>query len=205
MPAVRGVILAGGEARRYDRRPKGLERVGGERIVDRLAAMLQATLGVPPLLVANDPAAGAWGTGLDVVPDVTPGAGALGGLLTAVTHGPAPVVCVAWDMPFVPATLVEELAGELRSRDAALPASPGRRGVEPLCAAYGPACGPAMANALSRGDRRAVAFHGAVDVGILPLARVARHGDPAFLFFNVNTPDDLALAERLWRQRVSSR
>lgn len=205
MAAARGVILAGGSATRYDRRPKGLERVGGERIIDRLAAMLRVTLGRPPLLVANDPAAGDWETGLEIVPDVMPGAGALGGLLTAVTLGPAPVVCVAWDMPFVPGTLVEALAGELRTRDAALPASPGRRGVEPLCAAYGPACGPPIAAALARGDRRAVAFHDAVNVGILPLARVAGHGDPALLFFNVNTPHDLALAERLWRQRVSSR
>ncbi len=35
-----GVILAGGEATRYDGRPKGLESVGGLRIIDRVAAAL---------------------------------------------------------------------------------------------------------------------------------------------------------------------
>ena len=34
--AVRGAILAGGGATRFDGRPKGLERVGGTRILDRL-------------------------------------------------------------------------------------------------------------------------------------------------------------------------
>ncbi len=205
MGGMRGVILAGGAATRYDRRPKGLETVGGERIVDRLARAVATALGAPPLLVANDPAAGEWNTGLEIVADVAPGTGALGGLLTAVTQGPAPVLCVAWDMPFVPGSLIAELARDLEGHDALLPASEGRRGVEPLCAAYGPACRPAIEAALARGDRRAIAFHDALDVGILPLERVSRHGDPAFLFFNVNTPDDLALAERLWRQHASSR
>lgn len=205
MTAVRGVILAGGGATRYGGRPKGLETVAGARVVDRLAAMLREALGAPPLLVANDPAAAGWNTGLEIVADVAPGSGALGGLLTAAARGPAPVVCVAWDMPFVPPGLVRELAAGLAAHDAVLPASAGRRGVEPLCAGYGPACRAAIEAALARGDRRAIAFHDAVDVDILPLERVRRHGDPAFLFFNVNTPEDLALAERLWRQRASSR
>ena len=85
-----------------------------------------------------------------------------------------------------------------------LPESGGPRGVEPLCAAYGPACGPAIAASLEAGDLRAVGFHDRMKVGILSTTRVRALGDPAALFFNVNTADDLAEADRLWRRLESS-
>ncbi|HEU4587665.1 MAG TPA: molybdenum cofactor guanylyltransferase [Gemmatimonadales bacterium] len=192
-----GVILAGGGATRFGGRPKGLELVGGMRILDRLVAEFTAALGHEPLLVANAPDAPSWRAGLRVVPDARPGLGSLGGIYTAVLEGPAPVVCVAWDMPFVSAALIRRLADGLAEYDALLPESDGRRGVEPLCAAYGPACTAAIAASLDRGDLRAIGFHRDVRVGTLPLDEVRRLGDPERLFFNVNTADDLAKAEAL--------
>ena len=135
---VRGVVLAGGGATRYGGRPKGLEVVGGARILDRLVDAMTDAFGVPPLLVANAPDAATWRPGLDVVSDVRPGLGALGGLYTAVRAGPAPVVGAAWDMPFVTPGLLTALAAGLADADACLPESQGRRGLEPLCAAYDP-------------------------------------------------------------------
>lgn len=201
---VRGAILAGGGATRFGGRPKGLERIGGERILDRLVATLTAALGSAPLLIANAPDAGEWSPGLTLVPDVIPGIGALGGLLTAVEQAPAPVVVVAWDMPFVPAPLLRRLAEGLAGADACLPASPGPRGLEPMCAAYGPASAPAIRAAIAAGRREAVAFHSALKIGILTSAEVRAYGDPAFMFFNVNSSDDLAEAERLWQKHGSS-
>ena len=201
---VRGAILAGGGATRFSGRPKGLELVGGERILDRLVKAMTAALGKPPLLVANAPDGGTWRSDLRTVGDARPGLGALGGIYTAVVESPAPVVCVAWDMPFVSESLIRELAGGLDHHDAVLPESGGRRGVEPLCAAYGPACREAISDSLTTGDLRAIGFHDRIRVGILPLARVRLLADPDLLFFNVNTADDLAKANQLWRQRASS-
>lgn len=201
---IRGAILAGGGATRFGGRPKGLERVGGERILDRLVRVLVGALGELPLLVANAPDAAAWRPDLRTVPDVRPGFGALGGIYTAVLESPAPVVCLAWDMPFVSESLIHALADGLARADAVLPESGGRRGVEPLCAAYGPACGEAIAASLAAGDLRAIGFHDRIRVGILPLERVRSLADPDLLFFNVNTADDLAKADQLWRQHASS-
>ena len=197
---IKGAILAGGGATRYGGRPKGLEVVGGSRILDRLVDVFTRALGEPPLLVANAPDAGQWRPGLRVTPDLRAGYGALGGIYTAVMSAPAPVVLAAWDMPFVTEELVRELARGLDRWDAVVPESDGRRGVEPLCAAYGPACAAAIEAALERGDLRAIAFHREINAGILPLARVATLGDPARLFFNLNTPDDLVEANALWQQ-----
>jgi molybdopterin-guanine dinucleotide biosynthesis protein A len=201
---VRGAILAGGGATRFGGRAKGLELVGGERILDRLVRTFESALGELPLLVANAPEAAGWRGDLRTVSDVRPGFGAVGGIYTAVVAAPAPVVCIAWDMPFVSESLIRTLAEGLERYDAMLPQSDGRRGVEPLCAGYGPGCRDAIAASLSAGDLRAIGFHDRIRVGILPLEQVRALADPDLLFFNVNTADDLARADELWRRRASS-
>ncbi|HEY7192266.1 MAG TPA: molybdenum cofactor guanylyltransferase [Gemmatimonadales bacterium] len=200
---MRGAVLAGGAASRYGGAPKGLVTVGGRRILDRVVEVVRAVTGSSPLLVANAADAGTWRADLQTVADVRPGCGSLGGIYTAVMAGPGPVLCVAWDMPFVPEALLRALVEGFTAGgyDAFLPESSGRRGLEPLCAVYGPACGPAIARRLDRGELKAISFHADVRIGILSLAEVRQFGDPAALFFNVNTPDDLARAEALWRQR----
>jgi molybdopterin-guanine dinucleotide biosynthesis protein A len=194
--------MAGGGATRYGGIPKGLLEVGGRRILDRVVDALRAATGQAPILVANAPDADGWHPDLAVHADVVPGRGALGGILTAV-EAAAPVLCVAWDMPFVSAGLLAALAALLGDADVAAPESGSRRGIEPLCAAYGPACGPAIRAALARDDIRAIAFHADVRVSLLPRETVLQYGDPGVLFFNVNTPDDLARAEVLCRTRDS--
>lgn len=194
---MKAAIVAGGLATRFGGRPKGLELVGGRRILDRLVDAMLTAFGELPLLVANAPDAGEWRPGLRVVADRIPGLGALGGILTAVCEAPAPVVLAAWDMPFVTPELLRELAAGLESAEACLPASDGPRGVEPLCAAYGPAVRPAIEDALARDDRRAVAFHDTVRVAILNGEKIRSLGDPGRLFFNVNTAEDLERANRM--------
>lgn len=178
--------------------------MGGERILDRLVDVMTSALEEPPLLVANAPDAATWRPELRTVADIRPGLAALGGIFTAVVEAPAPVVCVAWDMPFVSESLIRALAKGLERSDAVLPQSNSRRGVEPLCAAYGTACRDAIAASLEAGDLRAIGFHDRIRVGILPLEQVRGLADPELLFFNVNTADDLARADELWRQRASS-
>lgn len=210
-----GVILAGGGATRFGGAPKGLERVGGRRIIDRVAAALQQVTD-DLLLIANADDAATWLPHVRTARDVRAGAGALGGLHAALTHAAAPILLVAWDMPFVsPALLGElrrlgevsdapdamimssEIAFPVAPTDAVLPESDGsRRGVEPLCAWYHPRCLPAIERTLDAGDLRVVGFHSEVRVTRVPVSRVRDFGDPARLFSNVNSPDDLLVAER---------
>jgi molybdopterin-guanine dinucleotide biosynthesis protein A len=198
---VRGAVLAGGAAHRYGGRPKGLLELGGTRILDRVADAVAAVIGAAPLLVANATEGPTWRPDLRTIPDVRADCGSLGGIYTAVVSGAGPVLCVAWDMPFVTPELLRALVDGSVGRDAFLPESDGRRGVEPLCAVYGPACAPAIERQLDGGDLRAIGFHAAVNVGTLPLERVRAFGDPEELFLNVNTPGDLQRAEVLWRRR----
>ena len=198
-----GAILAGGRATRFGGAPKGLERVGGRPIVERVAASLRAASD-ELMVVANDRAAAEWVPGARVVSDLIAGAGSLGGLHAALAQAGAPVLVVAWDMPFVPASLLRELraTGEAMDVDAVVPESGSRHGLEPLCAWYAPTCLDAIARRLDAGDRRAVSFLADVRVQRLPLERVRAHGDPETLFLNVNTPAELGVAEAHGRERA---
>lgn len=193
-----GVILAGGGATRFGGTAKGLEHVGGVRILDRVAAAL-AQAADHLLLIANTPEAAHWLPGVAVAGDVRRGDGSLGGVHAALVHTGTPVLVVAWDMPFVPAALLRRLRA-LGEADvdaevgAVLPASRMHRGIEPMCAWYHPRCLPAITRRLDGGDRRMVSFLEDVRCATLPLDEVCAFGEPEILFMNVNTADDLARA-----------
>ena len=175
--------------------PKGLERIAGTRIIDRVAAALREVAD-DLLLIANDPAADEWLPGVRREADVLPGLGSLGGIHAAVHHAGSGALVVAWDMPFVPTSLLAALRSAGENADAVVPTSDSKRGVEPLCAYYAPSCLAPIERRLAHGDRRVVAFFDDVRVVRLEQEAVSRFGDPAIMFMNVNTPNDLALAER---------
>lgn len=191
---VTGVILAGGLATRYGGQPKGLELVHGVRIIDRVRAALEPVVH-DLLLIANDDAAGDWLPGVRAEHDVLRDVGSIAGIHAALVHAQSPVLVVAWDMPFVPTGLLRALRDTGRDADAAVPESDSRRGLEPLCAYYAPACIPAIERRIAAGDRRVIAFYDDVTVARLRAEDVARFGDPALLFMNVNTPEERILAE----------
>jgi molybdopterin-guanine dinucleotide biosynthesis protein A len=191
-----GAILAGGLSTRFGGLPKGLSRVGGVRILDRVATALAEACD-EILLVANDGAAGTWLAGATVVRDVRGGAGALGGLHTALTHAHGDVMTLPWDAPFVPGALLRALreAGELADADAVVPASSvSPWGFEPLCAWYAPSCLPTIERRLDSEDYRAGAW--LRDVRAVTVD-VSAWGDPAVVFYNVNTAEDLVRAQQL--------
>ncbi|MEP6690512.1 MAG: molybdenum cofactor guanylyltransferase [Gemmatimonadaceae bacterium] len=195
-PPCTGVILAGGQASRYGGAPKGLERVGGRRVIDRVAESLAAATD-DLLLIANHNGAAAWLPGVRVAGDVRAGSGSLGGIHAALVHAAGPVLVVAWDMPFVPAALLRALRALGAGADVAVAESDSsRRGVEPLCAYYGPACIAPIEQRMAADDLRVIGFFDDVRVSRLGVDDVRRFGDPARIFLNVNTPDDLELAER---------
>ena len=199
-----GVILAGGRASRFAGTPKGLEQVHGRRIVDAVAAAL-APASDSLLLVANAADREQWLPGVRVARDVFPDLGSLGGLHAALAHADGrDVLVVAWDMPFVTATLLRALRerGAQGDVDAVVPRSnPAQthdaHDGEPLCAWYAARCLPVVEALIRGGERRAGALARAVGTAWLD---ATPFGDPARLFANVNTPDDLRRARESGRE-----
>lgn len=191
-----GAILAGGRSSRFGG-PKGLAAIGGVRLVDRAAAALREAAD-DLLLVANPPDAADWLPGVACAADRIVGAGALGGIHAALAEAHAPVLVLAWDMPWPSASLLRALreAGERAGPGCFGVVPDGPHGPEPLCAWYAPAMRVGIEAMLARGERRAQAIADVPGVIRVDAGTVARYGDPARLFANVNTLADLERASR---------
>jgi molybdopterin-guanine dinucleotide biosynthesis protein A len=136
-----------------------------------------------------------------MVQDIIPGAGALGGLYTALHHAACPWVgVVACDMPFASSALLGYLydLGQAEDVDVVIPAH--AEGLEPLHAVYRKeTCLPVVLQALQAGERRMISW--------LPEVRVRKVGEDELrqfepqmlMFLNVNTPDEFRRAEELAR------
>jgi len=114
----------------------------------------------------------------------------------AAERGYAGALCVACDMPFLPAALLRRIA-EGAGSAVVLPESRGRRGVEPLCAWYPAECLAAAERMIAEGSWALFPLLERFPAERIPLAEVERFGDPEFLFLNVNTPADYELAQRI--------
>jgi molybdopterin-guanine dinucleotide biosynthesis protein A len=140
--------------------------------------------------------------GLTPIPDRQPGAGALGGLYTALdaTHHPALAV-VACDMPFVnPLLLIIEL--QLLNEtgvDLVIPRTAG--GLEPFHAVYRrETCLPHVQAALQAGQRRVDAWFTQVKVHELSPEDIQPYDPLGLAFFNINTLEELRTAEQISKQ-----
>jgi molybdopterin-guanine dinucleotide biosynthesis protein A len=127
------------------------------------------------------------GLGYPVIPDLYPGEGPLGGILTALRNTSADWNLVtACDMPQLDPELLRGLlktAAE-SGADALLPVSPEGR-PEPLCALYHRRCLEPLEAAFAAGIRKVTAAIETVRTVRLPVAEVS-------LFQNVNTPEEWA-------------
>jgi molybdopterin-guanine dinucleotide biosynthesis protein A len=191
-------VLAGGASRRFGGTPKGLNDVGGQRILDRVVSALRpACDGL--VLASNDAAAADWLPGVAVLADRLPGAGGLAGLDAALALG-RNVILIAWDMPFVTPRLVDALAARALGTDAdiVVPESESPFGFEPFCAFYAARVGSPLSAFLAGGGRAPRDFLAKVTrVERLSLADLRRLGDVRRMFLSVNSPDDLATARAL--------
>src|SRR5688572_7836318 len=186
---VTGVVQAGGRSTRMGGDPKALAELGGRRLIERVVAVVREVVD-DVLVVTNTPDLYRF-LGLPMVPDVFPDHGSLGGIYSglAAASGDA-AFTVACDMPFLRssvARLVVERAGEA---DVVIPRAGDQ--LQTLHAAYGRACLPHMEERLRAGRFKIAGFFDAVRVLEVSEAEVARHADPAIVFMNVNTPEELA-------------
>lgn len=195
---VAGFVLAGGANRRYGSH-KALARIGGRSILDRTLESLAPVVSRIGI-VANEPEPYV-DSGHPVRPDLLPGRGVLGGILTAVRwaseQGMNAAIVTGCDMPFLPSELIARIARDADRDSVVLPASEGPRGFEPLCAAYGTGTAAAIETALDRGDRAVVSFFRDVEIRIVDFDEVRSFGDPQRMFLNVNRQEDRRRAERL--------
>ena len=198
-PPTPGVLLAGGLARRMGGGDKPMRRIGGSTILERVIARLQPQCDGLILNANGDPARFA-GFGLPVVADTVenfpgPLAGILAALDWAAINRPeiSLVLSAAADCPFLPRDLVTRLYQALVKENAQLAVAASDGQSHPVIGLWSVALRDELRHALVVEDIRNVGRWTAR----YRLATVTWQTAPIDPFFNANTMDDIAEAERL--------
>jgi molybdopterin-guanine dinucleotide biosynthesis protein A len=169
-------------------RDKALLPWGGSTLLDLAIDRLRACCGTVGLLCGPDPRYADRGVAL--VPDLVPGAGPLGAVMSGLAwlRGSAGLF-LAVDLPAVPVALLTHLIGSIGDWDAIVPVTD--RGPEPLCAVYTSACLEPVQRRVRDGDLKMTSFWPDVRIRKVGRDELAAFGDPDALFHNVNSPGDL--------------
>ena len=198
-PRIPCVLLAGGLARRMGGGDKPMRMIGGRTILDRVIARLKPQCSELILNANGDPARFAPFS-LPVVADSVsdfpgPLAGILAGLDWAAASRPdaAWMLSAAGDCPFLPRDLVARLSAARVAEDAELAVAASGGQSHPVIGLWKVALRDELRHALVVDDTRKIDRFTAR----YRLATVSWPTTPLDPFFNANTAEDLAEAERL--------
>ncbi len=189
------VIQAGGLSQRMGQ-DKGLVKLNGipliEHVINRLDGLADETI-----VTTNSPQTYKY-LDLPLASDEKPGAGALAGLLTALTAAKGEYVFViACDMPFVNRKLVETIISSAAKADVIIPHINER--LQPLHALYHRSnCLGPIQQAIVAKQKRMISFHDQVSIFELPAEKIIPIDPKGLSFMNINTPEELAQMEKMF-------
>ena len=191
---VSGILIAGGKSRRMGR-DKRFMKVSGESVFERTVSVLRSIF-TENIVVLAEPIERLAAQDCSVVYDAIPNAGSLGGIYTGLIAATRPRVFVAaCDMPFLNTEIIRFMASYDNTADIVVAQLSGK--FHPTHALYSKRCIPFLRVMAERHQLRIQELFQQEDL------RIAVLGENDFLpfasrvrsFRNINTPDDLALAE----------
>ena len=197
---VTSIVLAGGKNLRLGR-SKALEVIGGksliERVVERLEPVTNQLLIVTSKEQLDLPAIDQ----AEVVVDLYPGKGPLGGIYTGLLASQSSQnIVVACDMPFLNTELLRYMVGLLRDSDAVVPRL-GNGMIEPLHAVYSKNCLPDVKTRLENNQLGIAPFLNQLRVRYIEEAECRKFDPDLLTFFNINRQADLERAITLAAER----
>ncbi len=187
---VTSVILAGGLNKRFGKN-KALITIGGqsmiERVIERLTPLTNRFLVVTATELPDLPLTGR----AEVIADIYPGLGPLGGVYTGLEASESPLnIVVACDMPFLNTELLDYMLGLSPEFDAVVPQLENGM-VEPLHAIYSRSCLPEMKKLLESNRLGIAPFLDNIRVRYVQPAESRKLDPELSSFFNINYPSDL--------------
>lgn len=196
LTGITGAVLAGGQSRRMGR-DKATLALDGEPLVARVVRGLR--LALKDVIVIGPASLRALRPGALVIPDIRPGLGPVGGLLTALESAQTPwIFLAACDMPFIEQALVQRIVGlALASRDVDAVAFRSPGGLEPLCAAYHRDLLPLVADALNGPRPSMRGLLSEIRIREIPREEMTSLDPNSHSTFNTNTPEEWRRAEIL--------
>ncbi|MBW1836402.1 MAG: molybdenum cofactor guanylyltransferase [Deltaproteobacteria bacterium] len=190
-----GVILAGGQNKRFAGKNKALCRINGQRIIDRIYLIFKAIFN-EIILVTNNPIEYLdWD--VTIASDIVPVHSSLAGIHTGLFYTTAPYVFIsACDTPFLKKELVECIIEHIDPNfDAIIPET--SAGLEPLCAAYSRECVNMMRQKLLENKLKIQRIFNKNRIKKIPEPILRKKDKDLISFFNINSPEDLAIAQKM--------
>jgi len=189
-------IQAGGQSSRMGE-DKALKTFLGRPLIQRVIERLSPI--ADELIVTTNRPEDYFFIDLRLVSDLKPGRGALGGLYTAIASAKNPMVAVvACDMPFASGTLIEAAGKILVEEEADVVIARSDEGYEPLHAVYRrETCLPAIESAIEADQWKVIAWFPQVKVRVLTADEIKQYDSLGLAFWNVNTPEEFAKAEKI--------
>ena len=191
---VTGVLIAGGKSLRMGRDKRFL-KVNGESVFDRTLSLLMDTF-VETVVVLAEPIESLEVRGCRVVYDVIPNAGSLGGLYTGLLAASQPrIFAVACDMPFLHAEVIRYMVSCDETADVVVAELGGR--FQPMHAVYSKRCSLFLKAMAERQDLKIQKLFQREELRVTVLCekQLSSLGAGLRSFQNINTPEDLALAD----------
>jgi len=196
---VRGYVLAGGASSRFGT-DKALAEFAGQTMLARTARLLsEATL--PVKIVSSS--AKLSGESFETVPDLWPGEGPLGGILTALSDAKKDggedtfALVVSCDMPFLTTDWLRFLAQRASASGAEAIVPRSTQGWEPLCACWRVSAAEIILPSFEAGTRKVTDALNALHVEVLDERDWKRFDTSERLFWNMNTQADYEKALRM--------
>ena len=189
-----GFLLAGGKSSRMAADKAFLEFQGQTLLQRGLAVVGHVCTRVA---IVGDPAQFSdYGS---VVADVYSGCGPLAGIHAALVHSSAELnLMLAVDMPFVSAKLLSHSFSEAEESGAVVTVPRTGKGLQPLCAVYRREFASVADRALRAGKYKIDALFAGLSIRIVEEGELEKAGFSERNFFNVNTPEDLCIAEKFF-------
>ena len=189
-------IQAGGQSSRMGE-DKALKPFLGrpliQRVIDRVSSIADE------LIVTTNRPEDYFFIQARLVPDLIPDRGALGGLYTAIATATHPIVAVvACDMPFASPKLIEGMTNLMVQHEADVVIAKSDGGYEPIHAVYRrETCLPAIEAAIHADKWKVISWFPQVKIYELNAEELNSFNPDGLAFWNVNTPDEFAKAERI--------
>lgn len=184
------IILAGGKNLRLGR-TKALETIGGKSLIERIIERLKLLSSQILIVTSAEQLEFPVGAEAEIVIDLYPGKGPLGGIYTGLlASGSSHSIVVACDMPFLNADLLNYMIGLSEGYDAVVPRLE-KEMVEPLHAVYSRTCLEKMKERLDGGQLSIYSFIDTARVRYVEQEESLRFDPQLLSFFNINYQSDV--------------
>ena len=169
-------------------------KLGGRTLLDRTLAIAKSVTHDVRIVGDQTKLAGL----ANVIEDLYPNCGPLGGIHAALTNSTAELnLMLAVDLPFLEPRFLEHLVSAARHSQATVTVPRADGGLQPLCGVYRRRFADLAVRALRTGNNKIDQLFVPADTRVLEEDELKRAGFSAEMFRNVNTPEE-------WEQAKSA-